>query len=75
MSNETAIQRILALRERYLREGKAASVAECEARLAILGAVFDRTAPAKREPEQVEVAAIEPQAERAVRKRAPKRSV
>lgn len=75
MTNETAIQRLLALRERYLRDGNAALVADAEARLAMLGAVFDRTAHAKREPEPTEVAAIEPQAERAVRKRAPKRSV
>lgn len=78
MSNETAIQRLLALREQYLRDGQSALLAETDARLRVLGhrqiAPASRPEPARQE-EQTEVAAIEPQAERAVRKRAPKRSV
>jgi hypothetical protein len=71
VSNEQVIQRLLALREQYILEGNNRLAFETDARLRVLG--HYRTLAAAK-PEQIEVAAVEPQAEVAVRKRAPKRS-
>lgn len=82
MSPDTAIKMLLAQREVYLRKGADALVAEVEARLAAFGhrpaAPAAPAAPRAAEPQVaeavVETASVEPQTERAARKRPAKRS-